>query len=243
MLTGKQREIQQRDTLFLQVARDLLLEEGYHGLTMERVAKITQFSKGTVYNRFACKEDMVVELGRRCREERVAMLERALTFEGRPRERMVALGEGAEHFSKLFPNHVRVLAIINAEAILEKVGEEQRARMKAYDARVMQGLTEIVQAAVACGDLALPPRSTPQEISFALWALVDGASAAFLGGAPLAEAGIGDVYSAISRGCHMLMDGCGWRPLSTEWNYSETSLRIKASIFQEEARAWDERQA
>ena len=62
MLTGKQRELAQRDELFLQVARDLLLEGGYHGLTMAAIAKTTGFAKATLYQRFESKDALVVEL-------------------------------------------------------------------------------------------------------------------------------------------------------------------------------------
>ena len=37
-LTRKQREIQARDRLILDVARRIVLEDGYHGLTMDRIA-------------------------------------------------------------------------------------------------------------------------------------------------------------------------------------------------------------
>lgn len=230
-LSGKQREIRQRDARFIEAAQSLLLRVGYHGLTMAQVAEATGFSKGTVYNHFACKEELVVALGARIRAERLALLERFIAVPGRPRERMIAIGESAEHFARTNPAAVRVLHLIHAEAILEKVSDRQRDSLLDYDARALQHMVGIVEDAVAQRDLVLPPRMPPQALSFALSALVEGGQAAVVGGIPLDKVGIPDGYAAIGRAAHLLMDGAGWRPLSTEWNYSETSRRIKAAVL------------
>ena len=63
MLKGKQREILEREKLFLEVARALFLRDGFHGVTIGRIARETGFSKGTIYQRFSCKEELIVELG------------------------------------------------------------------------------------------------------------------------------------------------------------------------------------
>ena len=49
-LTPKKREIAEREARILDVARPLLLESGYHGLNMDRIATKLGLSKGTVYN-------------------------------------------------------------------------------------------------------------------------------------------------------------------------------------------------
>ena len=59
-LSRKQREIAERHALFLDVARNLLFEEGLHQLSMDRVAELSEYSKGTVYQHFSCKEDMLL---------------------------------------------------------------------------------------------------------------------------------------------------------------------------------------
>jgi AcrR family transcriptional regulator len=230
-LSGKQREILQRDALFLRVAEELLLEDGYHALTMARVAERTRFSKGTVYTRFTCKEELVVALGCRCSEERLNLLERAAKLEGRTRERLVALGEAAEHFARLYPNSVRVLHLIDAEAILEKVPEALRQQMRRYGARLFELMLNLAQEAVACGDLRLPPRSTPEELCFALCALVDGGAALVLAGVTTHAPGLTDPFGAIGRGCHLLLDGCGWQPLARDFNYSDSARRIRETLF------------
>jgi AcrR family transcriptional regulator len=47
----KQRDIQQRQALILDVAQGMLLEGGYLGLNMDRIAEATGYAKGTIERR------------------------------------------------------------------------------------------------------------------------------------------------------------------------------------------------
>ncbi len=61
-MTRKQREIRQREAYLLDVARKMLMEHGFSGLSMDRLAEATEYSKGTVYQHFSTKEDLVAAL-------------------------------------------------------------------------------------------------------------------------------------------------------------------------------------
>ena len=65
-LPRKQREFQQREQLILDTAQSMLHQHGYAQLTMERIAEAVEYSKGTIYNHFSSKEDMVCSLCCRC---------------------------------------------------------------------------------------------------------------------------------------------------------------------------------
>jgi AcrR family transcriptional regulator len=45
-LTRKQREVRQRERALLGIARKMLIEQGYAGLSMDRLAEATEYSKG-----------------------------------------------------------------------------------------------------------------------------------------------------------------------------------------------------
>jgi AcrR family transcriptional regulator len=55
----RERQRAEREQLILQEAERLLRDEGYEGLVMERLAERVGISKGTVYQHFAKKEDLV----------------------------------------------------------------------------------------------------------------------------------------------------------------------------------------
>ena len=231
MLSGKQREIQQREELFLDVARQLLLEEGYKGVTIGRIAQSTRFSKGTIYQRFKSKEELIVTLGIECRKRLLEAVRSATAFTGRPRERFMAMGETIRHYARLYPHDQRILKIIDAESILEKIPEEQQATMRDHDVRMFELMMEMVQGAVDQEDLVLRTGLTPENICFACWVMVDGAFAAQMGSAPLQEIGIDDPLGEVERSVHYLLDGYGWRPLSDEWDYEKTRRHVRSAIL------------
>ena len=59
-LTPKKREILERESRILEVARPMVVREGYHGLNMDRIAEEVRYSKGTIYNHFSCKEEIII---------------------------------------------------------------------------------------------------------------------------------------------------------------------------------------
>jgi len=227
MLKGKQREIVERDRLFMSVAWELLMREGYQGLTVEQIAKKTGFSKGTIYLRFGSKDGLVVSLGMEARRMLHSVLERALKLPARPRERMAALGEACGYYASHFPQHLRVVRLIEAETLLSRVSKEQRDEMVKYDLRIFQLLQETVREAIALGDLPQSGDTSVDGLCFIFWAMVDGVFGALYGGAPIEETGIRDPFAELIRAGHRLMDGYGWRPLFREWDYGSASQRVR----------------
>ncbi|MFL5699301.1 MAG: helix-turn-helix domain-containing protein, partial [Ktedonobacteraceae bacterium] len=57
--TLKERQRQEREALILQAAEEVLIEKGYHEMSMDEIAARVGISKGTVYLHFASKEDLV----------------------------------------------------------------------------------------------------------------------------------------------------------------------------------------
>ena len=234
--TRKQREILVREDLILKVAREMLVDHGYHGITMDRIAKAVEYSKGTIYLHFSCKEEVLIEIATRILDRRLAMVERALTFKGRPRERMVATGEAVEIFARLYPDDLRILNIIETEVITQKVSEERIEARKNAEYRVLSLMTGVVREGIAQGDLELSADTSPEELPFALWSVTDGGYAIILRDLPLSEIGVQDPFRTIMKICDTLGDGYGWRPLSTEADYVAVRARIRQTVFADEVR-------
>lgn len=219
----------------MDVARQMLLDDGYHGLTIGRVARATEYSRGTIYLHFTCKEEMIVALVLRGMERRRAMIERAAKFRGPSRERMQAIGEALDIFARLYPDDTRMLHIGNAEAVKQKVSGESLQALHDCLERSVAIATAIVHEAVAAGDLVLDPSIPPEVVTFGLYAITDAGHAPASSWAPPLELGIHDPLAAVVNGCEMLCDGYGWRPSSTEWDYAATRRRVRAEIFPDEA--------
>src|SRR5580692_12527778 len=107
-LTRKQREVQGREGRILEVARSMIVHDGYHGLSMDRIAEALEYSKGTIYQHFSCKEDILMALVNQAVECRLDLFRRAAAMRGRTRERMTAIGAAAELFFELYPHHFHI---------------------------------------------------------------------------------------------------------------------------------------
>jgi AcrR family transcriptional regulator len=78
---SSERKIQERhhrDLLILSVARSLLAEQGVEGLSMQAIANSTDYSKGTIYQHYHCKEDVITKLVSLSGIKLVAMIDEAL---------------------------------------------------------------------------------------------------------------------------------------------------------------------
>lgn len=68
-LTRKQRELALRQTLVFEAAEEVLGERGFHGASVDEIAKRAGLSVGTLYNLFGSKESLYAALMERGVEE------------------------------------------------------------------------------------------------------------------------------------------------------------------------------
>jgi len=235
----KQREIQKREARILEVARKMLAEGGYLGLTMDRVAAEMEYSKGTIHGHFRNKEEIIIALTNESLTRRTEMFARAAAFRGRPRERMAAIGVAYQLFIRLHPDHFDMEQIVGAPSIWEKTSPEGREKMNACKGRCIGIIDGVIRDAIAQGDLELPQSVAPDDLRFGLWALALGGHSLIASspGDSLADYGVRNPFVALDHMSTMLLDGFGWQPLSSQHDYEETYRRIQQEVFSDEMRA------
>ena len=241
--TRKQRELAEREERLLDAAERLLLEHGYLGLTMDRIADVTEYAKGTVYQHFASKEDVLAALSARLASSKRELFLRAATFAGLTRERCAAVGVAYGLWARRDPDRIRLCAVVGHSSLREKCSAERlRALEESEDActRVLLGLAE---EAVAEGELVLPAGVAPGHVVHGLWAVSYGAHQITQLGADLSRLGLDDPLAALDRHCQALLDGYGWRPLEAEWDWEQTRARIRAEVFAPEFAELERRSA
>jgi AcrR family transcriptional regulator len=231
-LSRKQREIRQREEAILDVARKMLVEAGFAGLNMDRIAEATEYSKGVVYSHFKSKEDLVLALAVQTVRQRVERFQRAAAFQGRARERMLAIGVAEELFVRLHPYHFHSEQIIKMASLHERASAERLAELKREEGNCFGLVGSIVQAAMESGDLQFRPPNQLSDLVYALWGLHFGCyTIQQIEQDFLTSFGITEPYAAVRRNCHLLLDGYGWQPLSTAWDYDQSLRRIHTEIF------------
>lgn len=239
MNTGdrKQREIREREQQILETAQGILVAEGYHGLNMDRIAEALEYSKGTIYNHFPCKEEIIIALAIDTGQRRLALFERASSFRGGPRERMTAIGVAAEVFYRLHAHRFLAEQIVRSTSIWEKTSESRRIAMHSCEARCMGVLAGIVRDGIARGDLALPDGCRPEDLVFGLWTLTLGAYEMISDNQSLLDLGISEPFLSVRNSQTFLVDGYQWHPLSTEHDYDAVRKRVSEELFADEFRA------
>ncbi len=220
--------------MILQHARRMLVENGYLGLNMESIASELEYSKGTIYNHFGCKEEIIIALAVETMQKRTDLFERASAYGGLPRERIAAVGVAAELFVKLYPSHFHVEQLIRSHSIWEKTSEKRRQIMRMCESRCMWIVAGIVRDAIAQGHLKLPETTCPEDLVFGLWSQTFGAFSIIATSGSLTELGIQDPFAAVRHSINMCLDGYGWQPLSTDYDYPRLFERLQHEVFPDE---------
>lgn len=230
----KEREIVERESRILGIARQIVVKDGYHGLSMDRIAEAIDYSKGTIYNHFPCKEEIIVALGIETMERRIGLFQRGAAFVGKSRERMQAIGVAAELFARLYPDHFFVEHMIRMSSIWEKASSNRREAFQAAEMKCMATVSDVVRDAVRDGDLKLPDLIAPEDIVFGLWSLTSAAYSMAASNPNLVNLGVSEAYGSVRHLTRRLVDGFGWRPLTEEHDYDDVIEQIMATVFSSE---------
>lgn len=230
-VTKKQREILDRQQHVLRVARELFKSVGYLGLNMDRIAEKMGVAKGTIYQHYKNKEEVILALAVETLEKRIAMFERAVLFRGCPRERMAAVGCAAELFVMSFPDHFELEKVLSCSSIIEKTSAVLQISKTAAEVKCISLVAGLVRDAIASGDLELSEGMSPDQIVFGLWSVTYGGYSIMECDETLRQMGIANGFQMVRDINNKLLDGFQWKPLSNEQDYDEIFDRVRKEIF------------
>lgn len=229
-LSPKKLEIQEREQKILTAARSIVVREGYQPLSMERIADVVEYSRGTIYNHFSCKEEIIIALAEKGAAKRVEMFREAASYQDKSRFRMLSICYAAERFAINFPDYFLFEQIFNLDSVREKTSLQRQQLIHTCEIQCMGIVTGIVRDAIAHGDLTLPDQISPERLVFGLWALTSGAYGLALTSQSLPQIGITDPYTIVrTHVCHLL-DGYGWNPISATHNVDEAFSKIENTL-------------
>ena len=233
-LSRKQREIATREQLILDTAQNILHEQGYSHLTMERIAEATEYSKGTIYNHFSSKEDMVCSLCCRSVNTLINLFTRAAEYKGSSRERFSAIGIGYSLYHQVHPMAAQNLQIIKINAVREKISNEKLKEMESLEQRITQIAISVVNEAIDCGDLAEETSAIANSIVFGVWSMYFGALLLERSDIPLQDLGFGPGVELLWLNTQKILDGYNWLPLSSNTDNDEIFKKITTDLYQNE---------
>ena len=234
--TRKQREIAERHRLFLDLGREMIIDDGFGNFGMDRLAERAEYSKGTVYQHFNCKEELLIQLCIRNHRQLESLFARARNLSGNPREKLLAIFLAHNLWTALDPAVMHMYQAFCGGEFKDKVTPASLEDHDALERNIIGIVASIVIAAVDAGDLTLPAEMNPNELVFGLWATCHGGQILQTMDLPLQEFGIRHPASVLLQISQATLDGMNWRPLSSDFDYNKTMQSLIANEFAEECR-------
>ena len=233
----RQAAIADREQELLVIAEKLMEKEGFSGITMDKLVAACNYSKGTVYNHFNSKEDLMCALCIKGIKQGMQLTKRALTFNGNSREKSVAVHFAQRIHSLTHPTLFMCVLNAKSPAVQEKASKDRLNEVAELELEITGLCDTIFQAALADESLSLSMGIGIDSLSFTNWAMSFGSNALLIGAADANAIKRIDQEYALLFNISIMMDGMGWKPLSHQWDYKKTWQRIAKEIFAEEMAA------
>lgn len=233
-LSPKQQQIREREQKIVRVARAQILNEGYHGFGLEAIAGEVGVSRGTLYNHFSCKEDLILAVLIETLELRLSWVERAAAYRGTSRQRMAAVLVAVELFARVRTDHYRIEEIVRSGTVWEKAGSEKRVAASHLNAQATGIVAGIVRDAIVQGDLQFPLDVKPEDFVFGIWSLIEGGFSIHSNSGRLWLPMTKQSGKILRLSAWRLLDGFGWKPLSTGEEFTDQTVTILKELFSSE---------
>jgi AcrR family transcriptional regulator len=230
----KQREWQQREQLILDTAQQLLQQHGLQGMTIERVASEIEYSRGTVYNHFASKEEIVNGIAIRCMQTLTEMFSRVQHYAGCQRDRLAALGLAHSLYAQLHPVELQNMQLLKSPDIRNKISPEKQQALLQMEQQITGIALDIVRTAMDEGELPASQPAVPDSIVMGLWSMGYGANLLHLSGIPFTQLGMQQPLDMMWLNTHKLLDSYQWKPLSDSFDINRLKQSLCDALFADE---------
>ena len=224
-----------REQEMLDCARDIIKADGEVGLTIDKLVKKLPYSKGTVYNHFTSKEDILMALCHRHMTQMAELYVRALSFEGTSREKALAVHVGSLLQAKAHPDDFMMAITVKTAGCHDKASD---ARMQAHqhiEGQILTPIFNLFRTAYENNELTLPEGMAVEQLAFSSWSIDFGTQILLMGenrGCGLRTQLI--VERELVNSINLLHDGMLWKPLAKDYDWKASIQRMKTEVFAKE---------
>lgn len=222
----RQREFQAREQLFLDQAHQLVLADGLLKLHMGRLAEITEYAIGTLYQHFDSKEDLLVAMATVSVQKKIQFFQKVAQWKAPSRDRMFAIAAADMFFSLCHPEHFRLVQFICTEVIWEAASDKRReAALEA--AEPASGIVlGVVQQGIDEGDLK-PGAFKPMEIACGPWSICTGMHTLVHARGLLERFEVRRTYLLMLQHVQHLMNGIQWKPKAVKNDVNSVRAKVE----------------
>lgn len=208
----RQREVAEREQRFLDVARELIRQDGLLNLQMTRIAEKCEYAVGTLYQHFESKEDLLVALAAENSHHRLETFERVAQWKASTRDRMFAIAVADMWLVRRLPELFRLEQYAFTEVVWGAASPERRQQALDAGEPIGRIVEAVVAEAIAVGDVD-PQGMQGLELSLAPWALSEGTHWLAHAEGLVEKYGLRDPYRLMLRHQQYLLNGLNWKPL------------------------------
>lgn len=227
----------ERENVILDCALSFIDRESAATLTIDKLVKDLPFSKGTVYNHFNGKEDLLLGLCNRSMRMLAKMFARAYNFDGNPRERILAIHFAYMLYAKLYPSQFMLVLTAKTVGVTEKASIAQQNEHLQLETKLIGPSVAICEQAIEQGLLKPPMGMGLEQIAFAGWSLSFGINALLLSNFDRCNVSLElSVERELVNGVNVLLDGLRFKPFSDEFDWSVTIEKLKSDTFANEVK-------
>jgi AcrR family transcriptional regulator len=230
-------EFKQRESELIRVARTLVEKDGLTSMTIDKLVAACDYSKGTVYNHFIGKEDLLLAICNTCMQETHSILMRALNFEGNSRERILAAMVAYVIWAKLHPAELFTVLSAHSPSVTSCSSDERNEAHSICESELMNLFNIVIKSAIEAGDLELPENMVFEQVTFAMWSASWGAMALIMSKGCSSKLQTMVLERESFMNARLILDGFNWQPLSSNWDYNQTINKIISDLFQAEIAA------
>lgn len=225
----------EREAVIMDHALRYIDGAGIAALTMDKLVCEVPYSKGTVYNHFINKEDLLLALCNRAMRDFADKFERAAAFDGCSREKVLAMFFAFMLTARLKPIEFMLILTAKSANISEKASVQRSDEHLVAEDLIHKPLLSVFQSAMDSGELNPPVDMTVEQVIFVCWSLGFGTNALLLRGVERCTA----IESLIIEremlnNSNIVLDGLRFKPLSHEFDWSATIERLKTSTYLKE---------
>ena len=213
MISRKQREITKRHELILDKARQLFIVHGYHSVTMDIIAKELEYSKGTIYQHFNCKECIITSLCTRfCALVLKLISCVAEQKQLNPRLKMLLIQEAFIKVQETCRDDVQIKNLADSQPFCTKVPPELLQQSNLIEKKTFAIVVSIVNQAIENNQLKLPVKTTAEDVAIGCWALAHGIYLLTQSNGCASNLQLTPSDKLLRLNSIFYLDGVGWEP-------------------------------
>ncbi len=230
----KAREVADREQLLLNIALEIIETHGFSALTMDKLTQQSEYSKGTVYNHFSSKEDLLSALCLRAVRVQQLLYNKLITFDACSREKVVGFAFAYELFAKLNPALFMVGLTVKTSAIREKASVQRSNAITQAENELIETMVSMANSAIETGELDKKHAQNLYQVTFSIWCMGFGTVSLMR---TLGECGASScidnicIDNSLLYHVSSLLDGLGWAPLSNNFDYTNTWSKLKNDLY------------